>query len=109
MKHIRLLWQPDNTSVDAIYKNPIKGQSQSQSHITADSPGVRHPSGTHDQFFFRQLRVCYFVAPSLTRGRAYYLLLKTVYNRIYIACERRSIHTGCLQKSQKRKGTTRKT
>jgi hypothetical protein len=35
--------------------------------------GVRHPSGTRDQFFFlleiffRQLRVCYFVAPSLTR------------------------------------------
>jgi hypothetical protein len=38
-------------------------------------PGVRHPSGTRDQFFFlleisfRQLRVCYFVAPSLTRER----------------------------------------
>jgi hypothetical protein len=37
--------------------------------------GVRHPSGTRDQFFFlleiyfRQLRVYYFVAPSLTRGR----------------------------------------
>jgi hypothetical protein len=37
--------------------------------------GVRHPSGTCHQFFFlleiffRQLRVCYFVAPSLTRGR----------------------------------------
>jgi hypothetical protein len=37
--------------------------------------GVRRPSGTRDQFFFlfeisfRQLRVCYFVAPSLTRGR----------------------------------------
>jgi hypothetical protein len=36
---------------------------------------VRHPYGTCDQFFFlleiffRQLRVCYFVAPSLTRGR----------------------------------------
>jgi hypothetical protein len=39
------------------------------------SLGVRHPSGTRNQFFFlleiffRQLRVCYFVAPSLTRGR----------------------------------------
>jgi hypothetical protein len=39
------------------------------------SLGVRHPSGTRDQFFFlleisfSQLRVCYFVAPSLTRGR----------------------------------------
>jgi hypothetical protein len=38
-------------------------------------PGVRRPSGTCDQFFFRhdiffrQLRLCYFVAPSLTRGR----------------------------------------
>jgi hypothetical protein len=37
--------------------------------------GVRHPSGTRDQFyflleiFFRQSEVCYFVAPSLTRGR----------------------------------------
>jgi hypothetical protein len=46
--------------------------------------GVRHPSGTHDQFFFlleilfRQLRVCYFVAPSLTRGRVCNLLLLLV-------------------------------
>jgi hypothetical protein len=38
-------------------------------------PGVRRPSGTRDQLFFlleisfRQLRLCYFVAPSLTRGR----------------------------------------
>jgi hypothetical protein len=36
--------------------------------------GVRRPSGIRDQFFFlleiffRQLRVCYFVPPSLTRG-----------------------------------------
>jgi hypothetical protein len=42
--------------------------------------GVRRPSGTHDQFFFlleisfRQLRVHYFVAPSLTRGRVCNLL-----------------------------------
>jgi hypothetical protein len=41
--------------------------------------GVRSPSGTRDQFFFlleiffRQLRVCYFVAPSLTRGRVCHL------------------------------------
>jgi hypothetical protein len=46
--------------------------------------GVRDPSGTHDQFvylleiFFRQLRVCYFVAPSLTRGRVCNLLLLLV-------------------------------
>jgi hypothetical protein len=43
--------------------------------------GVRHPSGTRDQFlflleiFFRQLRGCYFVAPFLTRGRVCNLLL----------------------------------
>jgi hypothetical protein len=43
--------------------------------------GVRHPSGTSDQFFFllqiffRQLRVCYFLAPSLTWGRVCNLLL----------------------------------
>jgi hypothetical protein len=42
--------------------------------------GVRGPSGTRDQFLFlleisfRQLRVCYFVAPSLTRGRVSNLL-----------------------------------
>jgi hypothetical protein len=46
--------------------------------------GVRHPSGTRDQFFFllkiffRQLRVCYFVAPFLTRGRVCNLLLLLV-------------------------------
>jgi hypothetical protein len=44
-------------------------------------PGVRHPSGTRNQFyflleiFFRQLRVCYFLAPTLTRGRVCNLLL----------------------------------
>jgi hypothetical protein len=44
--------------------------------------GVRRPSGTCDQFyllleiFFRQLRVCYFVAPSLTRG----LVCNLLYN-----------------------------
>jgi hypothetical protein len=42
------------------------------------------PSGTRDQFFFlleiffRQLWVCYFVAPSLTRGRVCNLLLLLV-------------------------------
>jgi hypothetical protein len=42
--------------------------------------GVRRPSGTFDQFFFLleisfgQLHVCYFVAPSLTRGRVCILL-----------------------------------
>jgi hypothetical protein len=43
--------------------------------------GVRHPTGTRDQFFFlleifcRQLRVCYFVTPSLNRRRVCNLLL----------------------------------
>jgi hypothetical protein len=46
--------------------------------------GVRHPAGTRDQYFylleifFRQLRVRYFVAPSLTRGRVCNLLLLLV-------------------------------
>jgi hypothetical protein len=46
--------------------------------------GVRRPSGTRDQFFFlleisfRQLQVCYFVAPSLTRGRQAVNLRPTV-------------------------------
>jgi hypothetical protein len=55
-------------------------QSVSQSvHL-----GVRHPSGTRDQFFFpleiffRPLRVCYFVEPSLTRGQVCNLLLLLV-------------------------------
>jgi hypothetical protein len=75
--------------------------SQSQSYITTDGRyqkvfevevnlwptvsrpvcrGVRRPSGTRDQFLFlleisfRQLRLCYFLAPSLTRGRVCNLL-----------------------------------
>jgi hypothetical protein len=46
--------------------------------------GVRHPSGTRDkcfiplEIFFRQLRVCYFVTPSLTRGWVSNLLLLLV-------------------------------
>jgi hypothetical protein len=42
--------------------------------------GVKHLSGTRDQFFFlleisfRQMRLCYFVAPSLTRRRVCNLL-----------------------------------
>jgi hypothetical protein len=45
------------------------------------SLGVRHPSGTRDQFlilleiFFRQLQVSYFVVPSLTIGLVCNLLL----------------------------------
>jgi hypothetical protein len=45
-------------------------------------PGVRRPSGSRDQLFFlleisfRQLRLCYFVVPSLTRGRVCNLLVQ---------------------------------
>jgi hypothetical protein len=44
------------------------------------SLGVRHPSGTRDQFFFlleiffRQLRIYYYIAPSLETGRVCNLL-----------------------------------
>jgi hypothetical protein len=47
-------------------------------------PGVRRPTGTRDQLlflfkiYFRQLWVCYFVVPSLTRGRVCNLLLLLV-------------------------------
>jgi hypothetical protein len=58
--------------------------------------GVRHPSGTRDQFlflleiFFRQLRV-YFVVPSLTRGRDCNLLLILVFARaVPLGCESRA-------------------
>jgi hypothetical protein len=55
-------------------------------------PGVRHPSGTRDQFFFllgmifRQLRVCYFVVPSLTRGRALVVILIIVIRDTPVSC-----------------------
>jgi hypothetical protein len=58
----------------------IRKICRSRSHITTDSLGVRRPSGTRDQFvflldiFFKQLRLCYFVAPSLTRGQVCNLL-----------------------------------
>jgi hypothetical protein len=57
-------------------------KTDSQSASRPFCPGVRHPSGTRDQFFFlleisfRQLRLCYFVAPSLTRGRVCNLLVQ---------------------------------
>jgi hypothetical protein len=47
-----------------------------------DSLSVRRPFGTRNQFFFlleisfRQLRLCYFVVPSLTRGRVCNLLVQ---------------------------------
>jgi hypothetical protein len=56
----------------------VAGEVEVKLRPTVSRPvrlGVRHPSGTRDQFFFlpeiffRHLRVCYFVSPSLTRGR----------------------------------------
>jgi hypothetical protein len=52
--------------------------------------GVRHLSGTRDQFFFlleisfRQLRVSYFVAHSLTRGRVCNLLYKCFWSLLLV-------------------------
>jgi hypothetical protein len=39
--------------------------------------GIKHPSGAYDQIFItvRQLRVCWYGALSLTRGRVLYLQL----------------------------------
>jgi hypothetical protein len=57
------------------------------------SLGVRRPSGTRDQFyflleiFFRQLRICNFVAPSLTRGR----VCNIVYNCFWVLPEQSSL------------------
>jgi hypothetical protein len=65
-----------------------KSKSKSKSKLYYDRQSVcqsvRHPSWTRDQFFFlfetffRQLRVCNFVAPSLTWGRVCNLLLLLV-------------------------------
>jgi hypothetical protein len=49
--------------------------------------GIRRPSGTRDRFFFllenvfKQLQVCYFVAPFLMRGRVCNILLLLVLAR----------------------------
>jgi hypothetical protein len=65
----------------------IAAASQSQSHITTDSQSAS-PSWCQApiwnprsiffllEIFIRKLRVCYFVAPSLTRGRVCNLLLQ---------------------------------
>jgi hypothetical protein len=61
-------------------------QSQSQSYLTTDSQSAslswcqaiitpRDQIFFFLEIFFRQLRVCYFLAPSLTRGRVCNLLL----------------------------------
>jgi hypothetical protein len=57
------------------HERKTRNKSKSKSHYD-DSLGVRRPSGTRDQFFFRQLRHCFFVAPSLTRGQVCNLLVE---------------------------------
>jgi hypothetical protein len=72
-------------------KNPetlrLQDRSRSRSHITTDSQSASQswcqaPIWEPRQFyflleiFFRQLRFCNFVAPSLTRGRVCYLLVQ---------------------------------
>jgi hypothetical protein len=63
--------------------------------------GVRRPSGTRDQFFFlleisfRQLHVCYFVAPSLARGRicnSLYKLLLGLARAVTLGSKSRRTH-----------------
>jgi hypothetical protein len=73
----RPLWR----EVGSVSKVKVKGKVILRPTVSRPVRlGVRHPSGTRDQFFFlleifvRQLRVCYFVAPSLSRERVCNLL-----------------------------------
>jgi hypothetical protein len=66
----------------------LKSKSKSKSHYDRQSVGQSVLlSETRDQFFFlleiffRQLRACYFVAPSLIRGRVCNVLLLLVLTR----------------------------
>jgi hypothetical protein len=67
------------------YRLKVKVEVKLQ--LTVSRPvrlGVRHPSGTRNQsfflleIFFRQLRVCYFVAPSLARVKVKVTLRPTI-------------------------------
>jgi hypothetical protein len=79
LKH---LWKPRNYIWVKLRQNTeIEVEVNLRPTVSRpDCPGVRRPSGACDQFFFlleisfRQLRVYYFVAPSLPRGRVCNLL-----------------------------------
>jgi hypothetical protein len=54
--------------------------------------GIKHPSGAYDQIFIMvwQLRVCWFGAPSLTRGRVCRLqMLLALASTVIYGCESR--------------------
>jgi hypothetical protein len=76
MHHCTSLTQSSLTKVKIKIKVKVK--------VILQPTVSQHTSGTRDQFFFlleiffRQLRVCYFVAPYLTRGRVCNLLLLLV-------------------------------
>jgi hypothetical protein len=58
-------------------------------------PGVEHPSGAHDQNFVtaRQMRVCWYRAPTLTRGRVCRLqLLLALASTVILRSESRGTH-----------------
>jgi hypothetical protein len=74
-------------SIQPVKHSAYSSQSSKLLRPTVSRPfclGVRRPSGTRNQFFylleifFRHLRVCYFVAPSLTRGQVCNLLFLLV-------------------------------
>jgi hypothetical protein len=74
--HVHSNWK--NTGAEVEVEVEV---NSSQTVSRPVCPGVRRPSETRDQFFFllkiffEQLRLCYFVAPSLTRGRVCNLLV----------------------------------
>jgi hypothetical protein len=79
------LFQSRPGTEDYVLVAPAEVEVEVNLRPTVSRPvclGVRRPSGTCDRFFFlleisfRQLRVCYFVAPSLTRGRVCNLLVQ---------------------------------
>jgi hypothetical protein len=73
IQYIQSLFQPRLGTADYALEVEVEVNFR-QTVSRPISLGVRRPSGTCDRFFFfleisfRQLRLCYFVALSLTRG-----------------------------------------